>query len=58
MSSLARTIRRRAQRERLNTVARRGCPDCGSVLKANSATSFTCMKFQKRFKPKPKPKKA
>lgn len=58
MSSMSRSIRRQAQRNRNNSIARKVCPDCGSVLKANSATAYTCKKCQKRFKPKPKPKKA
>ena len=54
MSSMSRSIRRQALRQRLNTVARKVCPDCGSILKANSATTYTCKKCQKRFTSKPK----
>jgi len=52
MSSMSRSIIRQAQRNRLNTIARRVCPDCGSVLKANSPTNYVCKKCRKRFKPK------
>jgi tRNA(Ile2) C34 agmatinyltransferase TiaS len=50
MSSMTRTIRRQIQRNRLNTTARRLCPDCGSVLKANSINAYTCKNCQERFK--------
>lgn len=54
MSSMSRSIRRQAQRRRLNMVARRLCPECGGVLKVNSAIVYTCKKCQKRFKSRPK----
>lgn len=49
MSSMSRSIRRQAQRNRHNTVARRLCPDCGSVLKARSADKYACKKCHKTF---------
>lgn len=49
MSSMTRSIRRHAQRNRHNTVARKVCPDCGSVLKAQSADKFSCKKCRKTF---------
>lgn len=49
MSSMSRSIRRQAQRNRHNTVARKVCPDCGSVLKARSADKYTCKKCHKTF---------
>lgn len=54
MSSMSRSIIRQAQRNRLNTVSRRICPNCGSALKANSLTNYVCKKCHKRFKATPK----
>lgn len=49
MSSLSRTIRRQAQRQRLNTVDRRLCPDCRNPLHAYSVNKLRCRKCKKVF---------
>lgn len=49
MSSLSRSIRRHAQRERMNTVDRKLCPDCRSVLKAKGPDKYACKKCNKLF---------
>ena len=40
MSSMSRSIRRQAQRNRNNSIARKVCPDCGSSEVRQKFTSF------------------
>lgn len=49
MSSMSRSIIRQAQRNRLNTDARKICPNCGSALKTRSGNRLYCKKCSKVF---------
>ena len=49
MSSMSRSIRRQAMRQRQNTIARKTCPECGSIMKAQSDKAFKCSACKKRF---------
>lgn len=54
MSSMSRSIRRQAMRNRQNSISLRHCPECGGILKAKSDKAFKCSSCKKRFVKVPK----